>query len=641
MIFSLTVIKTEFHEHKSWFMGWVISTFVMSALMVLIYPGEDGMKHMLNLLEEPAFQAVLGTIPSDNPSYVIWNSILSAFVNLIFLIYALLSGVKVSMKSITDYTGEIIDSLPLTRFQFLLNRTLVLFLYGVLLDLAWYLPLAIPIWGNYVEIDILIKVFWWGLLFILMGIVLGVLIGNLLGSTATGQQNSIILVLGLYIMQILINLQKVNLSKTEFWTYTDTISVPTNSGTMEVEKEVTYTLFNLITDINMINWYTPSGVMLGADISTKYLVINGVCTALFAILAIFTYQNKDLINERGFLNLRRGKKTQLHEEGRNDDQEHVRAKRSVKKSIYTFWAYPLQKRFPFAADIIYSDRRALLILAMAILMIYPMQLLAYLGDVGAETAKSSFGTGGLFSVFTYGYDLTNYPPWLWWISTQAVGVSWIFMLPMSIRWIRSVPSRDGEDGTGDLIGSLPIKKRDIVFQRMLGVFLEMFWTCLWLIFWYVLSVAYIESKVGSVAVAADPAKGIEEEIYTFNNPVSTFWVIVAILGIIPLYMFIVSSGVFINLAMKERGLTLAKVYVYILVLLFIMAFASGDPDLFWVSGIMGMYNPVSIMIEESLSPASYGYLWLILLTTIAMILVRFSTRHFSWLKQDRKEFYDE
>lgn len=632
---NIHVINTELKEHRSWFIGWLILMFSFSLMIVFIYPGEEGMRDMMALLDDPLFESFLGSIADENPSYALWHSFMSAFLAIIFSIYALLGGVRISMKSISDKTGEIVNSLPVTRSSFLSSKIITLIIYGVILILAWFIPTVIPINGDSLEFIVVAKLTGWAVLFLLVMIMLGVFIGNLVGSSGKGAQNSILLVLGLYIMSIILNLQKEVLSKTEFWDYTKEVVLPDGS---KLTYDVPYTLFDMITDINPMNWYSPGPVLLGEDIQAKYFWINGIALLLFTFLAFKSYNKKDLINERGLFSIRKPKKIEKSEE--SDDQAYVKAKKSVKKSIYVFWARPFEKKLPYTADIIYSDRRALMILTIAIMMFWPLQLMVYTGDVGAAAA-SSFIEGGFFNVFTYGYNMAAYPPWVWWLTTQAIGLHWILLIPMVLRWIRSVPSRDGEDGTGDLIGSLPIKKREVVFQRLLGVFLELVWVTLWIVIWYFLSLAVIEPRVGSVITAADPVNDVEEVLFLFNNTLDNTWVILAILFQIPLYMFLVTTGVLINMKLKDKGLKYSKIFIYILVLIFIAAFSAGNPDFYWVSGIFGMYNPVAIMIEETLSTTSYSVLILIGMTFISLFLVRLTTKNFTWLKQDVKEFYDD
>lgn len=627
ILVSSAIIKTELKEHKSWFLGWFIGIFGFGLAIIGIYPGEEGMESMLDLIDNPVFEALLGTIEGEAPSYALFQSMMSPFLGMVFAIFGILFGVRIAMKSISDNTGELINTLPVTRSKMLFNKIMAGLIFGFILLLSWAVPLLIPINGNSIGAEIVLSLSWWAMLYLLMSIMLGVLLGNITGSSGKGALTGILFILFMFIFQTLINFQSKNLIKTELWEY------------VKNDETVIYTLYNLIMDINLVTWFSPSAAILGYDIDMKYVWIITAALIIFGALSFLSYNRKDLIDERGIFS--RKKKQKLVDKVESDDQSHVKAKKSVKKSFYTFWVRPLEKRFPFTADIVYSDRRALMVLYIAIIMFYPLQLFIYLGDTDSVDAPTVFGGGGLMAIFTYGYDMSLYPPWMWWVVTQVIGASWVLFLPMVVRWIRSVPARDGEDGTGDLVGSLPVMKRSVVFQRLLGVFLEMVWAVFWLVLWYVISVSIHESRVGEILVVADPANEVVEEIFLFDNPLTTGWVVIALVSMIPLYMFLTTIGVAITLFFKKRGLQYAKYMIYIIVLLFIIAFSLGNPDLYWLSGIMGMYNPIGIMIEQSFAPGEYGVFWLIGLTIASLFLVRLNTRKFTWLKQETKEIVEE
>lgn len=614
-------------EHKSWFTGWFIGIFGFGLALIGIYPGEEGMQSMLDLIDDPVFEVFLGTIGDEATGYSLWQSMMSPFLGMVFAIFGILFGVRIAMKSISDNTGELINTLPLTRSKMLFNKIIAGMIFGLVLVLSWAVPLVIPINGNSIGTEIVLSLSWWAMLYLLMSIMFGILLGNLTGSSGRGAQTGILSILFMFIFQTLINLQSKNLITTELWEYTKN------------DETVIYSLYNLIMDMNLVTWFSPGAVIQGNDVEMKYIWIITAALIIFGFLSFLTYNRKDLIDERGIFSRKKKQKVLSSVEG--DDQSHVKAKKSVKKSFYTFWVRPLEKRFPFTADMVYSDKRALMILYIAIIMFYPLQLFIFSGDTAAAPATTALGQGGMMAVFSYGYDMSLYPPWMWWTVTQAIGVHWFLFIPMVVRWIRSVPARDGEDGTGDLIGSLPVMKRVVVFQRLLGVFLEMIWAVAWLIIWYVISVAIHDSRVGEILVEADPANKIAEEIFLFNNPLTTGWVVIAIISMIPLYMFLTTAGVAITLFFKKKGLQYAKYLIYIIVLLFIIAFSLGNPDLYWISGILGMYNPVGMMIEESFAPGNYGVFFLIGMTIVSLFLVRINTRKFTWLKQEVKEIVEE
>ncbi len=596
-----SIMRLELREHRSWFIGWISSITILSLFIVTMYPGDEGMRSMIKLLSDSLYQAFLGHIQGNNPSYLLWNSMISPFASIIFLSFAILSGIRISMTSISNKTSEIIYTMPISRSKSLFAKFLAMLIYAFFVILAWFIPLLIPINGNYLEIKLVNKLISWAFIFVLMGIMCGTLLANVVGSAKKANQNFTFIIIFFYVMEVTTNLFKVQLNKTEIYN--------------------NYTLYNLIKDINPMEWYNISGVILGDNIDNKYIWIILISSFILCIIAFITNNLRDMIDERGLINLSINLR-------KNKNAKH---KNSIKKSVYVFWVKPLEKKFPILADQIYSDRRALMILFIVIITIWPMQLMLYPGDISANLAAQSLMSGGIINIVSYGYNLSHYPPWAWWLITQALGTHWILTF-MVIRWIRAIPSRDSEDGTGELIGAQPIKKEDVIIQRILAIFLELMWIAIWLIVWYLLSIALIESRVGSVITPANPINGTQKEIFQFNNPLDTTWVIIAIIMMIPLYMFLVISGVFINLSFKEKGLTIAKIYIYALFLMFIIPLMSAKSDLYWLTGIYGMYNPVAIVLEQSLKTPSYGTIVLIILTIIILPLYKLLNKNLTWLK---------
>lgn len=589
-------------------------------LISVMYPGDEAMKGFQTLLSDPMYEAFLGEIGGINPSYNLWQSFISPFLGIILAIFGLLLGVRIAMKPISDQTGEIVFSLPISREELLLSRLLAAVIYAIIMLFAWFLILAIPINGNYLELSLVWNLAWWAFLFAILTIMIGVLLGNLIGDSGRGAQISLIFILLLFTIQVVFNAQKVNLNKTELFTY--------SSGTK------TYTLYNLLTDANLNSWYSPTAVILGGSMDYKYIWIICISLVVLTVLVFLTYQQKDLINDRGLLSFRRKNKATTI------NADHVKPHKSVKKSIYTFWIRPLEQKFPHTADFIYSERRALLILALAILLFWPLQLVAYPGDSTAILAVSGFN-GGIFTVFTYGYNLLLYPPWVWWTVTQALGLHWFYFVPMVMRWIRSVPIRDSEDGTGDLIGSLPVRKKLVVFQRLFAVFLELIWISFWICIWYLISAGFVESRVGSIVTPANPATDAPAVIFAFTNPFSTTWMILAIFSQIALYMFLVTSGVAISLLFREKGHKAALVYLFVQLFGFIIAFSLPNANLEWLAFSFGFYNPVAIVIKESLTVAHNGVLILVILTFVSLFVVDKSTKYFTWLKQSKADIPEE
>lgn len=441
-----------------------------------------------------------------------------------------------------------------------------------------------------------------------------------MGSVGNGMQVTGIAILLLYSIQSIFNFNKNNLSRIELFEY---------------EEGKMYTLFSLLNDINILSWFPSTTIISDRTPDEKYLILNVLFIIVFFLWSIRSFTKQELVKNLGLqfrLPFRKSKDKQL-------DGENGKAARPISRSVLVFYANPLRNYLPYAADQIYSDRRAMLILMIAVITIWPLQLYLYVGDVGGEAAKLGFsGAEGVFALFGYGYDFGEMAPWTWWVVTQAIGNLWIIMIPMAFAWIRGVVSRDGDKLTGDLIGPLPATKRTVVFQRLLGVYVQMIWIGLWLSFWYVTAVELIKSQVGRVVVPADPDTGTPAEIFAFNNSIETSWMLIAIFCFIFLYAFIVSAGIMLNLMFENRGKMANRIFILGLVIWFVITYASGSESLQEIPIGIAWYNPVEIIIDQQIS---WGIPMLIGLSVITHILINRFVERFSWLKIEPSKKTDE
>ena len=80
-----TIFKNETISNKSSFFGWLIGIGISFLLIMLMYPGDEGMASMLNLLEDEYFQAFLGDIGGSDPGYALWIAMMFPFISMIFV----------------------------------------------------------------------------------------------------------------------------------------------------------------------------------------------------------------------------------------------------------------------------------------------------------------------------------------------------------------------------------------------------------------------------------------------------------------------------------------------------------------------------------------------------------------------------
>ena len=208
-------------------------------------------------------------------------------------------------------------------------------------------------------------------------------------------------------------------------------------------------------------------------------------------------------------------------------------------------------------------------------MVYPLQLALYTGDEATKELIVGFGSGGIFDLFTYGYDLST-EPYLWYVMTQAIGGHWIFFLPLGFHWVKKVTMSDAESGTGEILGSQPIPYQSIIFQRIIAILLE---------------IVFIVVNMVVFLIISELITGKTDEM---------LWEIVAILVYIPLYSFWTALLISIALSLKSSGVKIARSIYLVSFLAFALAVINQDYNHWYVKGIFGLYDPVLIIREQSL-----------------------------------------
>ncbi len=589
---SKSIYFTELKASLTWHIGWFLTIASFLGIAILFYPGEETMKDFMPLLEEDYFEAFLGSIGGSSPGYTLWIALLFAFISLSVFLYSITTGARIAVQSITDKTGELIHTTPVSRTTFFSVRWLVAMTAITIYFLFQFVLLSLPIMGEVVEFDKLVTVTWMGLFFAIMSLSIGLVLGLLAGNTSKGLQFTILFTLVLYGLHLLGNIQP------------------------EVAN---------LNDLNPLAYYQSTNIFLGMSLKDEYLVYMFLFSFILTPLALWEFNRKDLTDDAGVtLNfIRRIKlKNDLNEiEGIWVILFYLIApfykffsilKRSlfpkkIRNSPLVFWGRFFERRFPFAADFIYSDNMTLFIVFLAILMFYPLQLMAYPGDELLETTISGFGNSGMMRVFTYGYDLTQEPPYLWFVISQAIGTSWIFFMPLTFFWVRKAIRLDGDTGTGEILGSVPIRYETIVYQRLLAIFIELTGLVTLCAFWTFLS----ELVTGA----------------SFDQT----WEIIAIFASLPYYIFLISASALLAIYFKENGGHLVMLFLFGIFLLFLISALSDSLNVWYVRGIFGLYDPVLIIKEKSLM-ANNGSLLVLtgmaILSTIALIL---SASRYTWL----------
>ena len=202
-----SIYKNELRNTFMWHLGWLLTLIFLLLLVILIYPGDQAMKDFMPLLQIDLFEAFIGSIGGSSPNYTLWIAILLPMIVVFYFIYGITTGVRVVTQSLSDHTGELIHTLPVSRNKFLITRILVTFGPFILFFILQFLLLWSNFFGYGIEFNKLVTITWWGILFLVGSMCIGMILGLLASNSGRGLQFSFIFVLFLYAIQILGRLQ--------------------------------------------------------------------------------------------------------------------------------------------------------------------------------------------------------------------------------------------------------------------------------------------------------------------------------------------------------------------------------------------------------------------------------------------------
>lgn len=571
------ILQTEIREHYKWILAWLLGIHAYTLLAVLIYPGEEALQGFLGLLDDPYFAAVLGHIGGQDPSYAMWIGLLIPFSVLGIFMFSVMLGVRLSSKSISDETGEIVHSVQSHRYTFLTVRALVGVVAIVINFLLLVIMLRIPLLGEVIDLDVLWNISWWGILFSICALSLGMILGLVSQDSAKGNQYALFLSVTLYGLQLI--------------------------GRLADGMET-------LNDFNPITWYRPEEIIWGGTIPEQLIlrIIAGLIG--FLTLSYWLFSSRDLIINAP-IEVPVLSSIHLPKIRREDPRKELVKVKSDRDSIFTRWARPLERRFPLAADFIYSERTVVLIMFWVVIIAYPGQLMVYNPDdpefiKGLEETIDSFGSAGVMEFFTYGHDLGD-NLFLWLLVTQAIGLHYFFFVPLTAHWIKKILLADTDTNSGELMASIPIKEHRVLLQRLMAVLLEMLLFAGMMIFWLLISEAAVETSVNQT------------------------WEIAAILSVIPLYIFLVTAGLSLGL-MKKDGVKYARYLLVLLLLTFFTSTLVAELAFLQPYTVFGLYDPVLIITDTSLTVKTFGVPILCLLALSSVVLIYLLSTRYHWVR---------
>ncbi len=583
----ISIYKNELRINITWHFAWIFTLGFLLLLIIIIYPGDQAMKDFMPLLQIDLFEAFIGSIGGSSPNYTLWIAILIPMIVIAYFLYGITTGVRVVNQSISDHTGELIHTLPVSRNNFLLTRILVTFLPFLLFFLLQFFLFWTNIFGQNIETKKLLTITWWGILFMICTMFIGIALGLIAGNTGRGYQFSLLFVLILYVMQIIGRLQPDYANLNNF---------------------------------NPLNFYQPEIVLLTDTMEEGKLLDQSfplfpiytlILTIILILLVFFEFNRKDLSEDAGIhFNTSKLVKNQnklvILVLSIWKEFKKVIISKKIRNNPFVFWARIFERRSPITADFIYSDNMTLLISFMAFVTIFPFQLALYPGDTLIKKSIAGFSSNPFFLFITYGIDLTK-NPYLWFLVSQTLGILWVVLLPLSAYWAYKAVLKDGNTQTGEILGSIPINSKDVVFQRLFAIFLEL----LYLNFWIIVFVIISEQITGS--------------------SYDLVWEIITILSGIPFYCFLITLMFEINLSFKRKGTIISILFLFFIVISFFISVVIKSFDYWYIRGIFSLYNPVLILQQKSLVVANYGLFLLCFMTIFLLLVLTRLKNRFIWV----------
>ena len=196
--------------------------------------------------------------------------------------------------------------------------------------------------------------------------------------------------------------------------------------------------------------------------------------------------------------------------------------------------------------------------------------------------------------------------------SNSIGVVWVFLIPMCFLWDRKAIRNDGNSGTGEILGGIPLNSKNVIFQRIVAIFVELVFIILMMVFWLLVSEASI------------------------NESYNQEWEIFSLFSMIPLYMFLIIFSSLIALLFKQKGGLFSGIFLFGVVLSFIISILNSQFDQWYFRGIFDLYDPVLIIQNQSLLANNDGLVTLVFLALLSIILLFKTSIKFTWLNITNK-----
>ncbi len=551
-------------------MIWSIVALFTTILFITIYPGKAAMQAFVDLLKNPAVQIFFGSLGNAG-GFTLWALFSIPFMSILVFIISIILGARGVLYETEKRTSELYYSLPISRTEDYIAKLIVVVFYTIIVSAVTVFPWNFPIVGTTLPSEKVFMLFVDQTLLALVGVGIGMIFGAKEGTVSSAQLWGSMVAILLYGLQLIAN------------------SSPSNKS---------------LKDFNPLLWFDASSILLEKKYAAQTLEKFYILIPVLLLLTYYMYLHKDLVKGISRNIIPRRLRFSLHKGER-------KSSKSGRTSIFTFWARPFEKRYPFFSDFVYSEARGLMVMLFVIIVIFPLQIFAYPGDAASQKLLGGFSSGGIFRVILYGENLVNHP-YFGFIALNTYGAHWIYMLPLAIIWGKKIVAREVDAESGDITGSLNISKRSLILQRSFAVLAEL----LYIIILMVIFLALSEYGLGKTPVLG--------------------WEIVALFSMMIFYAFLTFLSATIGFLVPKYGIWLGRLIIIGSLLQFLTSLMSSTSSIPSIpaQGIFGLFNPVLIVLKKSWLVADYGMVWLTLGTILFMITTYLLSDRLEYIKVD-------
>ena len=538
----------------------------------ILYPGDEGLKGLITILQDPQYQIFIGTFPQTNFYYSMWlQLVIVSYIPALMVASGLYLGVEVITREEADKTYDIGFSIPHSRSTIISIRlfgAILCILLLTIIGISFTYIGAIFVSQNF---DFVVIVQLWSIMGIqaLFGLALGFITGSLLFDRGLAFQLMFGYLISSFILYMVLN----------------------SASALNINKDIT----NILEAVCIFSYFKAKDILYFNifNLDAVYPVI--FLSLVFFIIGIVVFSKRNLmITEfkpiyvylNPFYWLKRNRTRKI--------SKTIKTSQISLSRILVLWSQRFKKRFPIFADDLWANGLFLLIYSLLIFLGVIMHVIIYPGDVDAVPFIESLSQSPIFSIFIRDYDIvTN--PFLGYLTLTVFSRLILYLLPYVVYRFFQIELRD-EGKTNELIWSAPISQQQIYLQRFAAVLVEFY-------------IVLIFTCIGYI---------IPEII--FGKTQNTLMEILIIFLMGPLCFII---GVIISLFITYIP-KYGKYIAMILVLFSLLFYFGGilNKDMIWLSQLTPYYyfDPVVMLFEGIQLSSVITFLSLVIILAILVII---------------------